>query len=143
MKNDLNSDSRLAYEMCLGKRVSDSHWSQVRQRLSNQGLSIDSETVVFYAKVKKLIPRSNGLLKALEAYNRAERLLVSPSKITGSEVLDIFAREGIQPHPGTISRWFKCVGGFRKTRSYLPEKLIPVLAKAFIFKVANTSQIEA
>jgi hypothetical protein len=138
------NDARLAYEMFLGKRVSDSHWSQVKTRLSSQGLSVDNETVVFYAKVSKLIPRSAvGLDKVLEAYNRAERLLISPSKITGTQVLDIFAREGINPHPGTVSRWFRSVGGFRKNRSYLPEKLIPVLAKAFIYQTANTIKIGA
>ena len=141
--NQINN-ARLAYEMFLGKRVSDSHWSQVKTRLTNQGLTVDNETVVFYAKVTKLIPRSVvGLDKVLEAYNRAERLLLSPSKIKGVEVLDIFAREGINPHPGTISRWFKSIGGFRKNRAYLPEKLIPVLAKAFIYQTVNSTKLGA
>ncbi len=142
MKNDI--DARIAYELFLGKRVSDTHWSQVKTRLTTQGLSVDNETVVFYAKVTKLIPRTLvGLDKVLEAYSRAERLLISPSKITGTQVLDIFAREGINPHPGTVSRWFKSVGGFRKNRAYLPEKLVPVLAKAFIYQTANSTKLGA
>ncbi|NEP01371.1 MAG: hypothetical protein F6K58_22490 [Symploca sp. SIO2E9] len=115
----------------------------MKNELSGQGLSIDSETVVMYGKISRIIPRASGLIKALEAYQKAETLLITPSKITGSEVVDILARQGISPHPATISRWFKYLGGFRKNRSYLPEKLVPVLAKAFIYQATNSQKLGA
>lgn len=140
---ELDSEPRMAYEMHLGKRVSDSHWSHVKNRLISQGLTVDNDTVVFYARISQIIPRSCGIAKALQAYNRAERLLLAPHKITGLEVLDIFAREGINPHPSTVTRWFKDAGGFRRNRKYLPEKLVPVLARAFVFKASQTDKLSA
>ncbi|NES18147.1 MAG: hypothetical protein F6K41_04275 [Symploca sp. SIO3E6] len=136
-------EPRIFYERAVGKRVSDSHWTAVKKRLTDQGLMVNEDNVLFYAKLKKLIPRATGIQKALEAYNKAEKLLVSPNKISGLEVLGILASQGINPHKGTISRWFSPVGGFRKTRFYLPEKLIPVLTKAFIYKASNTIKLGA
>jgi hypothetical protein len=70
-------------------------------------------------------------------------LAVNSSKIKGSQILEILNGEGISPHPATISRWFKSLGGFRKTRFYFPEKLTRVLTSAFIYKIANSTKLGA
>ena len=139
-----NSEARLAYELAQGKRVSDSHWSNVKKILTHNSLEVNPSTVVFYSKLRKEIPRSSvGIFEVFKCYQRAEKLLINSPKIRGSEILDILAREGISPHPSTISRWFKSLGGFRKTRLYLPEKLTPILAQAFIYKTANQVKLGA
>ena len=138
-------DARTAYETFLRKRVSDNHWSTVKRTLTDSGMEINPDTVVFFAKLRKEIPRASvGILQVFECYQKAEKLLaINSSKITGSQILDILNGEGINPHPATISRWFKSLGGFRKTRFYFPEKLTRVLTSAFIYKIANSAKLGA
>lgn len=141
----MKTDPRTAYELFLRKRVSDNHWQAVKRALSEAGMDINDDTVVFYAKLRKLIPRGTGnVLQVFECYQKAEKLLaLNSSKVTGSQVLDLLNKEGINPHPATISRWFKSQGGFRKTRFYYPEKLVSVLTAAFIYKIANSTKLGA
>jgi hypothetical protein len=40
-------DARTAYETFLRKRVSDTHWSSVKRTLTDSGMEINSDTVVF------------------------------------------------------------------------------------------------
>jgi len=141
----MKTDPRTAYELFLRKRVSDNHWQSVKHALSQAGMDITDDTVVFYAKLRKLIPRGTGnVLQVFECYQKAEKLLaLNNSKVTGTQVLEILNQEDIKPHPATISRWFRSVGGFRKTRSYYPEKLVSVLTSAFIYKIANSTRLGA
>jgi len=130
-------DARTAYETFLRKRVSDTHWSSVKRTLTDSGMEINPDTVVFFAKLRKEIPRASvGILQVFECYQQAEKLLA----VNSSEILN---GEGISPHPATISRWFKSLGGFRKTRLYFPEKLTRVLTSAFIYKIANSTKLGA
>ena len=142
---DMKNDPRTAYELYLRKRVSDNHWQTVKRTLVQAGMDVNDETVVFFAKLRKEIPRASvGILQVFECYQQAEKLLaVNSSKIKGSQILEILNGEGINPHPATISRWFKSLGGFRKTRLYFPEKLTRVLTSAFIYKIANSTKLGA
>ena len=138
-------EPRTTYETFLRKRVSDNHWSTVKRTLIDSGMEVNADTVVFFAKLRKEIPRASiGILQVFECYQKAEKLLaLNSSKIKGSQILEILQGEGISPHPATISRWFKSLGGFRKTRFYYPEKLTRVLTSAFIYKIANSNKIGA
>lgn len=145
-KTKLKPDpARTAYELFLGGRTTNNHWYSVCRTLRENGFEVDDKTVVFYAKLRQVIPRSSvGVLKIFEHYQKAEKLLAdSASKVKGSDILDILAREGINPHPSTISRWFRTLGGFRKTRLYYPEKLTPVLTAAFIYQTVNSTKLGA
>lgn len=135
-----NTDPRTAYEFYLGKRVSDSHWSMVKKTLTQNNMEINDDNVVFYAKLRKEIKRSSiNVVQLFEYRKKAEKLLaLNDSKITGERILEILASEGIKPHMATISRWFRCVGGFRKTRWYYPEKLVPVITSALLYKVQKS-----
>ncbi len=141
----MKNDPRTAYELYLRKRVSDNHWQSVKRTLIQAGMDVNDETVVFFAKLRKEIPRAAvGILQVFECYQKAEKLLaVNSAKIKGSQILEILQSEGVNPHPGTISRWFKSVGGFRKARLYYPEKLTKVLTSAFIYKIANSTKLGA
>ena len=138
-------DARTAYEFYLGKRTTDNHWYSVCRNLRNAGMEVNSDNVVFYAKLREAIPRSSlSILKVFELYKRAEKMLaLNNSKVKGSEVLEILAKEGIRPHPSTITRWFKPLNGFRKSRDYYPEKLTPVLTSALIYKTIHSTKLEA
>ncbi len=140
-----NSDARLAYELHLGKRVSDNHWYKVKRNLEDGGFEVTADTAVFYAKLKQHLPRTSvGTLEVFKHYQKAEKLLAeSASKITGIKILEILSNQGINPHASTISRWFKPLGGFRKTRLYFPEKLTPVLTAAFIYQTVNSPKLGA
>jgi hypothetical protein len=144
-KTETNSDARLAYELHLGKRVSDNHWYKVKRNLEDGGFEVTADTAVFYAKLRQHLPRTSvGTLEVFKHYQKAEKLLAdSASKITGLKILEILSNQGINPHPATISRWFKPVGGFRKTRLYFPEKLTPVLTAAFIYQTVNSPKLGA
>lgn len=86
-------------------------------------MEINPDTVVFFAKLRQEIPRASvGIVQVFECYQQAEKLLaLNSSKVNGSRILEILHSEGINPHPATISRWFKSLGGFRKTRFYYLE----------------------
>lgn len=139
-----NTDPRTAYEFFLGKRVSDSHWSMVKKTLTQNNMEINDDNVVFYAKLRKENKRSSvNVVQLFEYRKKAEKLLaLNDSKITGERILEILANEGITPHMATISRWFKPVGGFRKTRWYYPEKLVPVITSALLYKVQFAEKLE-
>lgn len=135
-------EPRTAYEHFKGKRISDNHWRTVTKTLEENDLEINDDNVIFYAKLRKSIPKTNGNFSdILTAYQRAEKLLaLNNSKIQGKEILELFIKEGINPHPATLSRWFKTIGGFRKSRFYYPEKLSNVLTCAFIYQLTNQSE---
>ena len=139
------TDPRTAYEYFLGKRVSDNHWRSLCRTLAENGMTVNDDNVLFYAKVRKQIPRTPTHLKdVLDCYQKAEKFLAfNSSKVTGEKILELFAKEDIKPHPATLSRWFKSLGGFRKTRLYFPEKLTRVLTSAFIYKIANSTKLGA
>ncbi len=138
-------DPRLFYERFLGKRVSDTHWRKVTKTLEDNGLSLTDDNVIFYAKIRKLIHRTPVEFRdILTCYQQAEKFLaIKSKKVTGSEILELLQREGIIPHKATLSRWFKPLGGFRKTRFYYPEQLTPVLTAAYIYKLTNTPKLGA
>ena len=143
VKGKTPTDPRTAYEFFLGKRVSDNHWRSVVKILKENNMEINDDNVVFYAKLRKENKRTSvNLVHLFEYRKKAEKLLaLNDSKITGERILEILANEGINPHMATISRWFKCVGGFRKTRWYYPEKLVPVITSALLYKVEKTQKL--
>lgn len=142
MQGKQPTDPRIAYEFFLGKRVSDTHWSSVKRSLKENNMEVTDDNVVFYAKLRKENKRTSvNVVQLFEYRKKAEKLLaLNDSKITGERILEILANEGIKPHMATISRWFKCVGGFRKTRWYYPEKLVPVITSALLYKVQQSSK---
>jgi hypothetical protein len=51
-------DARTAYETFLRKRVSDTHWSSVKRTLTDSGMEINPDTVVFFRQTPKGNPQS-------------------------------------------------------------------------------------
>jgi hypothetical protein len=64
-------DARTAYETFLRKRVSDTHWSSVKRTLIDSGMEVNPDTVVFFAKLRKEIPRASvGIFRYLSVTSK-------------------------------------------------------------------------
>lgn len=133
---------RLAYELIVG-RCSDDHWRDVRKILARNEMALTIENVQFFAEIRQIIPRSAiGVQGVLKCYGEAEKLLGKSNRsLTGLEVLSILHQYGIKPHQSTVTRWFKCLGGYRRNKQYPPQKLKPILTAAFIYKAQFSSQL--
>ncbi len=83
--------ARLAYEVAVGKRVSDNHWYRTRKLLARHNLEINVENAQFFAELRKIIPRSAiGIEGLLDCYKKADEILSkSTQSLTGFEVLNI------------------------------------------------------
>jgi hypothetical protein len=132
-------DARLAYEAIAG-RCSDNHWYRVKRLLKKHGLPVSVANAQFFAEVRSLIPRSAiGIENILDCYSRADSILSKSNRsFEGSEVLLMLKSYGVSPHQTTISRWFRPLGGYRKSKQYPAEKLKSILTQAFIYKACFT-----
>ena len=138
----MTEDARLAYELALGKRISDRSWYSTKRLLSKHGLELTPDNLQFFAQVRILIPRSAiGVSGILECYHKAEKILSSHASLKGSEIVGILNKYGVKPHQTTISRWFSSIGGYRKDRAYPAGKLKIILTQAFIYKAHFTSAL--
>lgn len=138
----MEQDARLAYEVALGKRISDRSWYSTKRLLAKHGLDLTIENLQFFATIRALIPRSCiGVCGILECYRKAEKILNSHASLKGSEVIGILAGYGVKPHQTTISRWFASIGGYRKDRAYSANQLKGILTQAFIYKAHFTTAL--
>ncbi|NER27251.1 MAG: hypothetical protein F6J89_06335 [Symploca sp. SIO1C4] len=139
-----HEDARLAYELAIGKRVSDAHWWRTRKLLTNHRLEITATNAQFLVALRKQIPKSAiGVSGLLDAYHRAESLTAKMGgTMTGAEVSNILLQFGITAHRTTISRWFKkAAGGYQKKRDYTPEEIKGILISAFLYKASQTGKL--
>ena len=137
------SDARLEYELIFG-RCSDTHWRNVQKILQKNKMEITPKNVRFFAEIRKIIPRSAiGVEGILTCYSKAEKLLSKTNQdIKGGEVLNILSQYGVKPHPSTVTRWFKALGGYRKDKEYSPQDLKPIFTSAFIYKALHAHSLE-
>jgi hypothetical protein len=131
--------ARLAYEAVAG-RISDNHWYRVKRLLTKHKLPVTVANAQFFAQVRVLIPRSAiGIEGILECYSKADAILnKSTRSFQGLEILEILKTYGVKPHQTTISRWFRPLGGYRKSKEYPAEKLKSIFTQAFIYKAHFT-----
>lgn len=135
-------DARLAYEVALGKRISDRSWGDIKRLMSRHRLEITVDNVQFFVELRKEIPRSAiGVVGILECYQKANKILQCNETLKGSRILEILGGYGIEPHQTTISRWFAPIGGYRRDRIYSSKKLKGLLTKAFIYKAHFTNSL--
>ncbi len=133
--------ARLAYEAILG-RVSDSHWYRVKRILKKHNLEVSVKNVQLFADIRSQIPRSAiGVEGILECYQKAQTILSRAKPLKGSEILEILQGYGVKPHQTTVSRWFSSLGGYRKDREYLPEKLHSLFISALIYKAHFSTKL--
>lgn len=139
-----HEDTRLAYELAIGRRVTDVHWWRTRKLLQKHQLKITALNVQFLVELRKQIPKSAiGVSGLLDAYHRAESLTAKMGgTLKGAEVTNILLQFGITAHRTTISRWFKkSAGGYQKKRDYTPEEIKGILISAFLYKASHTGKL--
>ena len=142
MKQD--KEARLAYELALGKRVSDVHWWRTKKLLALHELPATITNLQLLVKLRRLVPKSAvGVSGLLEAYSRAEKVTSKLSqRLTGGEISNILAQQGILPHRTTLGRWFKkAAGGYKKKREYNPEEIKKILISAFLWKASQPNRL--
>lgn len=129
---------RLAYELAVGKRVSDPHWYRTRKLLESHSLEVTVKNVQLLANLRALVPQTAlGVTGLLDAYQRADLLVSKAKTIKGEEINNLLMQFGVNAHQSTISRWFKSLGGFKKSRQYKPEQLRDILIRAFLYKAQH------
>ena len=137
------SDARLEYELVFG-RCSDTQWRNIQNILKKNSMDVTPKNVRFFAEIRKLIPRSAiGVEGILTCYSKADQLLGKTNRsIKGVEVLSLLSQYDIKPHPSTVTRWFKSIGGYKRDREYSPEQLKPIFTSAFIYKALHSDKLE-
>ena len=128
---------RQYYEIRQGKRVSDSHWSKVKNRLLDANLSLTESNLNNYLEIIKYCPRYRESFKFLanKLKNFADYLGLYSHSMRGDSFCYYLYNQDIKPKQSTISRWFQPVGGFRKSRVYTSKELSIVAISAFIYQV--------
>ena len=134
--------SRIIYETLAGKRVSDSHWSKTKKLMLTCELPLDKDGFSVLVNLRKVSPRYfSKYVEIKDQLTRLGRELLPAIGlgITGKQFLELIARLEIHPNQGTVSRWFRSVGGFKSKGNYDKKTILPIIATALIYKAKNQS----
>lgn len=99
--------------------------------------STNRDNVLFYARLRLELPRTSiPMKKAFEFYLQQKKFTdaLNDRRLTGEQILQHLATQGIQPSKPTRTNWFRNVGGYRKNAEYLPEEILKVLYRASVYK---------
>ena len=134
--------TRAIYETLAGKRVSDTHWSKTKKLMLACELPLDKDGFSVLVNLRKVSPRYFS--KYVEVKDQLtslgrELLPAIGLVITGKQFLELIARLEIRPNQGTVSRWFRSVGGFKSSGNYDKKTILPIVATALIYKAKNQS----
>jgi hypothetical protein len=134
--------TRIIYETLTGKRVSDTHWTKTKKLMIACELPLDKDGFSVLVNLRKVSPRyfSKYIEIKEELTQLGKQLLpVIGLGVTGKQFLELIERLEIKPNQGTVSRWFKSVGGFRTNGNYTKQVILPIIATALIYKAKNQS----
>ena len=134
--------SRIIYETLTGKRVSDSHWTKTKKLMSACELPLDKDGFSVLVNLRKVSPRyfSKYVEVKEELTQLGKQLLPAIGLgITGRQFLELLDKLQIKPNQGTVSRWFRSVGGFKSSGNYTKQVILPIVATALIYKAKNQS----
>ena len=134
--------TRAIYETLAGKRVSDTHWSKTKKLMLACELPLDKDGFSVLVNLRKVSPRYFS--KYVEVKDQLtslgrELLPAIGLGITGKQFLELIKKLEIYPNQGTVSRWFKSVGGFKSSGNYDKKTILPIVATALIYKAKNQS----
>ena len=134
--------TRIIYETLAGKRMSDSHWTKTKKLMSACDLPLDKDGFSVLINLRKVSPRYFSKYVEIkdELTQLGKQLLPAIGLgITGKQFLELIAKLEIHPNQGTVSRWFKSVGGFKSSANYTKQTILPIIATALIYKAKNQS----
>jgi hypothetical protein len=134
--------TRIIYETLTGKRVSDSHWTKTKKLMIACELPLDKDGFSVLVSLRKVSPRyfSKYVEIKNDLTNLGKQLLPAIGDgITGKQFLELLDKLQIKPNQGTVSRWFRSVGGFKSNGNYTKQVILPIVATALIYKAKNQS----
>lgn len=135
-------ETRIIYETLAGKRVSDSHWSKTKKLMIACDLPMDKDGFNVLINLRKVSPRYFSKYVEIkdELTNLGKQLLPAIGDgISGKQFLGLLEKLEITPNQGTVSRWFKSVGGFKSKGIYTKQTILPIIATALIYKSKQQS----
>ncbi len=134
--------TRIIYETLTGKRVSDTHWSKTKKLMIACELPLDKDGFSVLVNLRKVSPRYFSKYVEIkdELTQLGKQLLPAIGLgVTGKQFLELIERLEIKPNQGTVSRWFRSVGGFKSSGNYTKQIILPIVATALIYKAKNQS----
>lgn len=137
------NQERVIYETLIGSRCADSHWSKVKSLMAACELPMDKDGLNVIINLRKVCPRYfrkyTDIKEQLTAMGR-ELKPAFDDGVSGNEFLSIINNYNINPDQSTISRWFKPIGGFKRTKEYDKQTILPIVACALIYKARKHSE---
>jgi hypothetical protein len=139
-------EARELFEKELGKRISDSSWYRLKP-IFGEDFPLTKQNVTWLAEVKKQLPKCDlRLVPIVNSVRQANELISNQnSQISGWELLQLFNQHQIVIHPNTLTKWFKPLNGFRRTRVYDLKELYPVILAAHTYhlrkQIEKTSEL--
>jgi hypothetical protein len=129
-------EARELFEETLGKRISDASWYRLKP-IFGDDFPLIKQNVTWLAEVKKQLPKCDlRLIPIVNSVRIANQLIAGKeSEISGKELLELFDQHQIKIHPNTLTKWFRPLMGFRKTRIYLLKELYPIILAAHSYKL--------
>lgn len=136
MKKLDQKEARNLFEEVLGKRISDASWYRLKP-VFGDNFPLIKQNVTWLAEIKKQLPKCDlRLVPVVNSVKVANELIANQnSEISGKELLELFEEHNITIHPNTLTKWFKPLNGFRKTRVYELKELYPVILAAHTYKL--------
>jgi hypothetical protein len=131
-------EARILFREHYGE-FSDSMWYRLKANIFNNDFPLTRENVIYIATIKRMLPRFNiSKFDIVSTVKQVSMLTSTLTVIKGKEILEMFDKYEINVHKNTITKWFKDIGGFSKTRTYLISELTPILLAAFVYKLRTT-----
>jgi hypothetical protein len=133
MKTLDKKKARQIFEIHHGS-VSTATWYRIL-KVFDSHLPLTLDNVKFIAEVRKLVPKSSlESLKAIADIKTTRHwIALSGYQVTGELLLKQLKHQGIEIHPNTLTRWFKPLNGFSKSRYYTLNELMPVILYAHCY----------
>jgi hypothetical protein len=129
-------EAREVFEEELGKRISDASWYRLKG-IFGDDFPPTKQNVIWLGGIKKQLPKCDlRLVPIVNSVRQTNELIANQnSEITGKELLELFKQHQIKIHPNTLTKWFKPLLGFRKTRIYQLQELYPIILVAYSYKL--------
>lgn len=129
-------EAREVFEKELGKRISDSSWYRLKPIFGDDFLPT-KQNIIWLGGIKKQLPKCDlRLVPIVNSVRQANELIANQnSEISGRELLELFNQHQITIHPNTLTKWFRPLNGFRKTRIYESKELYPIILAAHTYKL--------
>lgn len=123
---------------------SDSNWNKFHKCLEEMNLlspqlseTVNRDNVLFFARLRLDLPKTSvPMRRSFEFYLEQKKFTdaLNGRRLTGQQIIEHLAAQGISVSRPTRTNWFRAVGGFRSKAEYLPEEILKVLYRAAVYQ---------